>query len=204
MSVATSSGRLFAGRTADERRADRRAQLIAAAARVYGDRGYRNATVKAVCDAAGLTERYFYESFRNSEDLLCACFQQGADALLADVREAGAAQGGPPLARARAGVLVYLQHLREEPAPARVYLIEMSSVSARTDQLVSDNLDRFGALLVELFWGDATEAVSPLLVRGVIGGGLHVAQAWISDGYAEPIETVAATILRLYALVGHG
>lgn len=39
--------------------------------------GYRNATVKAVCEAAGLTERYFYESFSNSEELLVASFQGG-------------------------------------------------------------------------------------------------------------------------------
>jgi AcrR family transcriptional regulator len=36
--------------------------------------GYRNTTVKAVCEAAGLTERYFYESFANSEALLVAAF----------------------------------------------------------------------------------------------------------------------------------
>ena len=42
---------------------------------------------------------------------------------------------------------------------------------------------------------------SPLLLRGVIGGGLHVAQAWISSGYAEDIESVANTALRLYTLV---
>jgi AcrR family transcriptional regulator len=41
----------------DERRAQRRSQLIAAAIQVYGEIGYRQATVKAVCEAAGLTER---------------------------------------------------------------------------------------------------------------------------------------------------
>jgi AcrR family transcriptional regulator len=56
----------------DARRAQRREALIRAAIEVYGARGFRNATVKAVCEAAGLTERYFYESFANGEALLVA------------------------------------------------------------------------------------------------------------------------------------
>ena len=202
MTVHTAQGRLFGGKTGAERRSERRAQLLQAAAAVYGERGYRNATVKAVCDAAGLTERYFYESFDNSEDLLCACFQESADQLIARVRTAGADRSLAPLERARAGLLVYLRHLRAQPMTARVFLLEMSSVSARTDRLVSENLDRFGVLLVDLLGGRAALHLEPLLVRGVIGGGLHIAQAWIAGDYAEAEDKVAAVILRLYALAG--
>ena len=137
--------RKIGGKTVEERRSERWRRLIEAAVKVYGERGYRNSTVKAVCDAAGLTERYFYESFSNSEDLLCACFQEAADRLLMRVRRAGLQGGGAPMERVRAGVLEYLRHLQAEPAAARVFLIEMSSVSARADALVSASLDRFAA-----------------------------------------------------------
>ena len=143
------TSRKVGGKTVDERRAARWRQLVRAAAKVYGERGYRNATVKAVCEAANLTERYFYESFNNSEDLLCACFQEGADELIQQVRRAGLQAGGPPMARVRAAVVVYLRTLETNPSGARVFLIEMSSVSARADALVSKMLDRFGALLVD-------------------------------------------------------
>lgn len=201
MTVQAVQERRFGGKTRAERQDERRTRLLRAAAAVYGERGYRNATVKAVCDAAGLTERYFYESFANSEDLLCACFQLGADLLLHQVRIASDIEGAAPLERARLGLLVYLGHLRAQPMMARVFLLEMSSVSARTDLLVSENLDRFGGLLVEILRARAPQAPDPLLIRGVIGGGLHVAQAWIASGYTDPADTVAATILRLYALV---
>jgi len=29
-----------------------------------------------ICGVAGLTERYFYESFRHKEDLLCAVYRE--------------------------------------------------------------------------------------------------------------------------------
>ena len=202
MNATAGAGRRFGGKTADERRNERRAQLVLAAIRIYGERGYRNATVKAVCDAAALTERYFYESFANSEDLLRACFRQVTGDILAAMRRAAGDQRAPPMARVRAGLLIYLKSLRDNPAATRVFLIEMGSVSPDADAIVQASLDEFGALLVEVLRDDPGLApgFSPLLLRGVIGGGLHVAQAWISSGYAEDIESVADTALRLYAL----
>src|SRR4029079_8561538 len=72
--MATARARNYAGLSAEERREARRERLIEGAIRAYGELGYRNTTVKAVCEAAGLTERYFYESFANSEALLVAAF----------------------------------------------------------------------------------------------------------------------------------
>src|SRR6201988_5559819 len=73
--MTTARARNYAGLSADERRLAGRERLIEGAIRAYGELGYRNTTVKAVCEAAGLTERYFYESFANSEALLVAAFE---------------------------------------------------------------------------------------------------------------------------------
>ncbi len=193
--------RRWGDRTAEERRAARRAQLMAAALAIYGDTGYRTASVKAVCAKAGLTERYFYESFANAEDLLCQCFEQVNRNLIARMRAAATAQGGPPLARVRAALLVYFSQMQEQPAGSRVFLIELASVSAATEALISQSLDEFGVLLMDTLGPDAQPA--PLLLRGVIGGGLHIARAWIANGCAESVEAVADAALRLYALM-HG
>ncbi len=202
MTAKASTGRKFGGKTAAERQAERRGQLIRAGFTLYGERGYRNATVKAVCDVAGLTERYFYESFVNSEDLLCACFSQVTTEILAAMRRAADHHGGPPMARVRAGLLVYLKSLRGNPAATRVFLFEMASVSPRTEALVSQSHDAYGALLTQVMASDPSfdPKVSRLLLRGVIGGGLHVAQAWIAGGYAEDVEVVADIALSLYSL----
>ena len=194
--------RRWGAKTADERRAERRTQIMQAALGVYGDTGFRTASVKAVCNKAGLTERYFYESFANGEDLLRQCFLEVNRALIARMRAAAVPDGRAPLERIRAALLVYFQQIKDNPAGARVFLIEMASVSAATDELVSQSLDAFGLLLLEAFTVDRPH--SPLLLRGVVGGGLHVARAWISSGYAESVDSVADTALRLYELVAPG
>src|SRR5437667_11592958 len=94
MTTELTPARRYRGAEAEERRAQRRAQLVAAAVQVYGERGYRNATVKAVCEAAGLTERYFYESFANSEALLLASFQTVTHRLLQALARAAEVEDG--------------------------------------------------------------------------------------------------------------
>ncbi len=170
-----------------------------AALSVYGATGFRTASVKAVCIKAGLTERYFYESFSSGEDLLKQCFQQVNRALILRMREAAVHDERTPLERTRAALLVYFQQIRQNPAGARVFLIEMASVSAATEALVSQSLDEFGMLLLEALAVDTP--TSPLLLRGVIGGGLHIARAWVDTGYAESVDNVADVALRLYALL---
>ncbi len=195
--------RRWGDKTAEQRRADRRALILRAAISVYGQTGFRTASVKTVCNAAGLTERYFYESFENGEDLLRQCFEEVNRALIARMRQAAVADGRPPLERIRAGLLVYFGQIRDNPAGARVFLVEMESVSPATEALVSQSLDEFGALLMEIFCDSQAPCVphARLLLRGVIGGGLHVARAWIATGYADSVEAVAEVALRLYALM---
>ncbi len=78
----------------------------------------------------------------------------------------------------------------------------MASISREADALVADSLDEFGRLLLDILQRESDdEAVSPFLLRGVIGGGLHIARAWAANGFLESIEDVAETALRLYFLV---
>src|SRR5258705_353216 len=61
--VAAAPARRYAGASADERRDERRARLLAAGLDALGTDGHRATTVRGVCARARLTPRYFYESF---------------------------------------------------------------------------------------------------------------------------------------------
>lgn len=173
-----------------------------AAIRTYGERGFRNSSVKAVCAAAGLTERYFYECFENSEDLLQQCFKLVTGELIAKIRDAARTARGGERERVRAALLTYLEHIRGNPPAARLFLMEMASISRETDVLVSNSLDEFGCLLLDVMGRRfSRDDLPPLLLKGVVGGGLHVARAWVSNGYTESMDEVADTLLLLYLLV---
>src|SRR5438067_12145296 len=200
--------RPYRGVPQDERRAQRRSQLIAAAIAVYGERGYRQATVKAVCDAAGLTERYFYESFANSEELLIASYEAVTyavlDEMLAAAQQAGEQTGeqagGDRVARGRAMLHTYFTALQREPRSARVFLVEIRGVSRAVDKAFDSSLRAIGEQVGRIV-GSEGAAPDPLLQAGVVGGVIHIALRWIEDGYTPGIEAVTETALRLGAVL---
>ncbi|SPA24188.1 putative transcriptional egulator, TetR family [Cupriavidus taiwanensis] len=194
--------RRYRGAEAEERRAQRRAQLIAAAVQVYGERGYQNATVKAVCEAAGLTERYFYESFANSEALLLASFQTVTHRLLHTLVQAGEAAGHDGAQRALAMLRAYFGALQREPRSARVFLVEIRGVSKLVDGALADSLDEFGGLLAQALLPPGRER-DPLLTAGVAGGVVHLAVRWIRHGYSPEVDVVARTALQLALVLAH-
>jgi AcrR family transcriptional regulator len=193
------ANRRYRGSSAEERRAHRREQFLRAAIQVYGEQGYRNATVKAVCEAAGLTERYFYESFSNSEELLVASFRAVMDFLLGELEKAVTETAGGPVERARTMLTAYYEALKGHPQSARVFLVEISGVSPAVDQALEAALRELGDLLARTLdaQGESSAAKEPLLRAGVIGGVIHIALSWIASGYSRPMDEVVEAAMRL-------
>jgi AcrR family transcriptional regulator len=212
MTVDAPTMRRYRGSPPDERRAERRCQLIRAAIEVYGKRGYRRATVKSVCAAAGLTERYFYESFANSELLLAACYDAVTRELFNDISNAGESAGRSRSARLQAMLRAYFDTLKREPRSARVFLLEIRGVSPEVDRAFEASLRLFGRALAQAISPAASAAAAlaatragaaarkasdELLQGGVAGGVIHIAQTWIADGYTPSVDVVTAAALRL-------
>src|ERR1700691_1236505 len=87
----------FRGISADDRRSDRRVRLVQAAFAIAGTEGAGALGVGRVCREAGLTKRYFYESFASLADLQSAVVDHAIELMLARVDPfLPSAPGGPP------------------------------------------------------------------------------------------------------------
>jgi AcrR family transcriptional regulator len=64
----------WSGVPLEDRQALRREELITAGVQVLGQESGPAVTVRAVCREAGLTERYFYESFADRDDFVRAVY----------------------------------------------------------------------------------------------------------------------------------
>jgi AcrR family transcriptional regulator len=196
MSEQLITARPYRGVSHDDRRAQRRGQLVAAAIEVYGERGYRHATVKAVCEAAGLTERYFYESFANSDELLIASFNTVTARVFGELTRAAEAAGCDRADRARAMLHAYFTALKADPRSARVFLVEIRGVSREVDKAFDASLRTIGREVARII-APPRAAPDELLQAGVVGGVIHIALQWIEDGYAPAVEAVTESALRL-------
>lgn len=190
------STRSYRGQSQEQRRAERRARLIAAAIEVYGERGYHQATVKSVCEEAGLTERYFYESFVNSEALLIDCYQVVTATVMGEILRAGEAAGRGKITRSRAMLHAYFAALQRESRKARVFLVEIRGVSRTVDKAFDASLRAIGHEVARLV-APAGMPDDELLQAGVVGGVIHIALRWIESGYQPPIEQAVDSALKL-------
>ncbi|MFM9379372.1 TetR/AcrR family transcriptional regulator [Gordonia sp. VNK21] len=108
--------RQFLGESADERRARRRTQLIDAALDQVTEAGFGSASVRGICSRAGLTSRYFYESFANLDELFSTLLDDVADTVLSAGAEAvSAAQDAPPRERIHRGLSAAIDAILDDP-----------------------------------------------------------------------------------------
>jgi AcrR family transcriptional regulator len=62
--------RTYGGRSAADRRAERRERLMEAGLELFGTEGYATSSIEKLCTHAGVSTRNFYEEFNSREDLL--------------------------------------------------------------------------------------------------------------------------------------
>jgi AcrR family transcriptional regulator len=188
--------RRYRGSAVEERRAQRRQQLIDAAVRVYGENGYRHSGVKQVCDAAGLTQRYFYESFAHSDELLIAAYEQAACWMREDNMAAAQAAGADPVARSRAMLQAWFQRLKENPTIARLLLIEIRGISPAVDHAIEKALKTTSDDIARVL-ARPGQRFDELLQAGILGGVIHIALHWMANDYRTSVDVVTATALKL-------
>lgn len=124
MSTGDAEVRLWAGSTLDERSAERRRQLVDVAFDLLANEGAGAVSVRAVTRAAGLSPRYFYESFGSREELLVAAFDRGFDVIKAAVQAAMADADEGFEAQARASLEATAACLEGDPRLGRALLRE--------------------------------------------------------------------------------
>ncbi|WP_324193032.1 helix-turn-helix domain-containing protein [Nocardia transvalensis] len=103
--------------------ASQQGRLLLAMAEVVAEKGYAATTVADVLKRARVSRLTFYEHFANKQ----ACFVAAYDTLAEEVaRRIGAALsvGGEPMERVERALGAYLETLAEEPALARIFLVD--------------------------------------------------------------------------------
>lgn len=134
-------------------RTERRAQLLAAAQRVFADNGYHSAAMDEIAEQAGVSKPVLYQHFPGKLDLYIALLESHVDHLVGRVEEALASTTDNKL-RVQAAVgaffefvsgdagafrMVFESDLRGEPAVQEaVDRATTASVDAITETITSD------------------------------------------------------------------
>lgn len=190
-------GRAYGGLSLADRVSERRARLVEAGIELFGTKGLRATTVRSVCVAAGLTDRYFYESFATLEALLQAAYKQLMDGLRTRIQAQPLPQGPAGAAeierRFTAGYEIWFDAVRD-PRFARIVLAEVLGVNAEIDALyeagMRDFSERTTASLAALRLNAERRA---LVGHALVGAAVQVARVWVSGGYRASRRSVVRT-----------
>jgi AcrR family transcriptional regulator len=209
--------RSYAGRTAAERRAERRERLISAGFELFGTAGYAATPIEKLCATAGVSTRSFYEEFDGREALLIALHDrvtkraiQAVAAALGDdtghPRAAGqsGADGGQRGVRRRIEIAAdaYVRTLASDPRWTRIASVELIGVSRRVEQ----HRLRWRGLWAELLESEAVRLAGPsgryrpgdyhLAAMAVIGAVNELMLNWCTAAVEWAPHEITAIIVR--------
>ena len=196
LDVIPSGSKIYRGQSAEERIGERRKRLIEVGIELYGAHGFRATSVKMVCLAAGLTERYFYESFANGEALLCETCSVIMDGMRQRAAEAMERVDDSLSERVRVAAHTYFSALVEHPAAGRIILFEMEGVSATVDAYYAQELAKSTQLFVEWFLSGVKQNGSRnlkthVLAQGILGALYQIAKEWMRSDFKLPVGVMA-------------
>lgn len=193
--------RPYRGVSADDRRAVRRAQLIEAGLELLGERGWQGTTVRAVCAEAGLTERYFYESFAGRDELLAGIFDRVASEAADGVLRAVEAAPHDARAKARAAIAAFVEMLTDDPRRARAMLLESLSDAALRERR-AEAIRGFARLVSEQaqsFYDDPIAADdAELTALALVGGLAELLVGWLDGTIEVPRERLVDHCTELF------
>ncbi|RNL82193.1 TetR/AcrR family transcriptional regulator [Halostreptopolyspora alba] len=179
--------RVYGGVEGDDRRAERRTQLIEAGLDLLGSESDDvSLTVRGVCKQAGLTTRYFYESFTDRDALAIAVYDHVTDEIATTTLEAVAAAPADERAKIHAGLKNIVDIVADDPRRGRLLFSATLTNSLLLHRRVR-SARLFASLLGEearAFYGMSGSAALEPTSQFIVGGLAQTLTAWL-DGTVE-------------------
>ena len=203
--VRVNAGRTYGGVSAEERVTARRAQLLDAGLELFGTRGYLEPGVKDICAQAGLTDRYFYESFADKQRLFVEVFDRVTAELFELVGHEVLAAGTKAEAQLRAAIGAFLNALAEDPRRARVVFGEASAAGPEADRHMRTTLRQFSALVAATARPHLPAGVPDSLIQvfsiSVVGTIDRVVIEWQDGELDLPVDQITESCVALFRTI---
>lgn len=191
--------RNYGGVKASAREEERRNKLAAAGLEAFGTTGYAKTSIKQICEIAGLTERYFYESFKTKEELLGAVYTGVVEGL---IEKAGARiekGGSSPQEIVVETLGIFYRVISEDPRQARMLFFEILGVSPEIDRLYQEATLRLAGLVSRtlqkafpmLDQGIFDKSIIPVGLAGAVD---LIAANWMLAGFKTPVEEILSQV----------
>lgn len=195
--------RTYAGRSAADRRAERRERLLDAGLELFGTAGYAAASIEKLCTHAGVSTRNFYEEFASREDLLMSLHDKIIEqAFHAALRALSDGDDAPLRERFELAVRAFVTTTAQDRRWARLSFVEIIGVSNRVEKHRIAWRERWAEFLVAeanraVRRGEAPRRDFHLGAVALIGAVNELVHHWSISGGQGSLDDVIAEIVRV-------
>jgi AcrR family transcriptional regulator len=196
----------WAGVSPADRRAERRTLLLDAAFDLLGTEGWAGTTVRAVCQAARLNPRYFYESFDDLDALVVAVYDRLVDQLAAEFSDAVETAADDPAAQTRAALDRIVAFVDDDRRRARLLYVEALGNEALNRRRIEAGHTLVAALEQRAIDRHGPpppgEQIGRVAAAVLVGGTSELVLAWLDGSIDVPRDQLVDDATALFLAVG--
>jgi AcrR family transcriptional regulator len=214
-------GRVIRGLTAEQRKAERREQLLDAALDLIAQHGYLGTSIEQICSTAYVGTKSFYEVFENREDCYVALLQRTSERLMADMMAVAARAEGNERQAVPGIVAAFAHALLDDPRVAKVTFGQAGGISKTVERQRRTNR-RWAAGFLEQIWDrydavpdpaeeldrdDADQRARHAIAIGLVGGLFDLIADWLLDAdpfIPDQVESLIEDLTSFYITVRRG
>ncbi len=190
---------------ARKRVGNKRVRIIAAAAKLFGDKGYHDTTTAEIAESAGVAAGTIYIYFSSKEELLVAVFEEFLGRHMERLRD-GVQKEKTPKDKLIRLLTLGLELMQNNPDSARIFLSQLrqstkmiTTVSKRSSRAYKDIIEE--VLTEGTHTGLCREINVPAAASMLFGAYQSVVLDWVADGCSY-IVTDLTRELSEFALYG--
>ncbi len=164
----------------------KRKRIMKAIAELTAENGYDATKIADIVRRAGVARKTLYENFEGKEEVFLDTFDAAVDEAIRRIEASCAEVGGGWEERVEAGLASFLGYVAEEPALARMCLIEALSATPAATQRYEDAVQRFVELARRNLPQD--ERLPETIEETLIGGVAWIVYQQIRRNETERVE----------------
>lgn len=163
-----------------------------ALAELTAEQGYEATKISDIVKRAAVARKTLYDNFDGKEQVFLAAFDAARDEVLRRVEEGAAGESWRE--RMEGGLAAFLGYVAEQPALARMCMIEALSATPATTRRYEDALEAFVELTRRTLPRDAK--LPETIAETLVGGVAWIVYRQIRRGEAERAEDLLPELME--------
>lgn len=180
----------------------KRRRMIHAIAELSAEQGYEATKIADIVSRAGVARKTLYDNFDGKEDLFLSAFDSYAKEVLTAVEAACDGTGGGWQQRIESGLAALLGFVAEQPAAARLCMVEALSATPRAAASYDAALDSFVQLLKDN--APPGDGLPATIEESLVGGVAWILHQRIRAGETSNLAELLPELSRFVLSPYHG